>query len=50
MVDPPLAMPRSRRQAVVVENLTPLAVPPKVAGQLLGFGLTHTYKLINSGE
>ena len=43
-------MPRSRRQAVAVEALTALAVPPRVAAQMLGYGLTHLYKLLNAGE
>jgi excisionase family DNA binding protein len=46
----PHVMPQSRRQAVAVEPLTALAVPPKVAAQLLGYGLTHLYKLLNRGE
>jgi excisionase family DNA binding protein len=43
-------MPRSRRQAVGVEALLPLAVPPKAAAQMLGYGVTHLYKLLNAGE
>jgi excisionase family DNA binding protein len=43
-------MPRSRRQSVAVEALTPLAVPPKVAAQMLGYGLTHIYALLKRGE
>jgi excisionase family DNA binding protein len=43
-------MPQSRRQAVAVEALTPLAVPPKVAAQMLGYGVTHLYKLLNRNE
>jgi hypothetical protein len=46
----PTTMPRTRRQSVAVEALIPLAVPPKAAAQMLGFGLTHVYKLINCGE
>jgi hypothetical protein len=40
-------MSRSWRQAVAVE---PLAVPPKVAAQMLGFGKTHLFKLLKNGE
>ena len=50
MSNNPSTMPQSRRQAVAVEALVPLAVPPKVAAQLLGYGLTHFYKLLNRGE
>jgi excisionase family DNA binding protein len=50
MSDNPNVMPQSRRQAVAVEALTALAVPPKVAAQMLGYGLTHLYKLLNRGE
>jgi hypothetical protein len=48
---PLVEMPsRSRRQAVGVEAIVALAVPPKIAGQMLGYGVTHTYKLIKRGE
>jgi len=43
-------MPQTRRQAVAVESISPLAVPPKVAAQMLGYGMTHTQALLNSGE
>jgi hypothetical protein len=43
-------MPHSRRQSVAVEALTPLAVPPKAAAAMLGFGVTNFYKLLNAGE
>jgi hypothetical protein len=43
-------MPRSRRQAIAVESLRPLAVPPKAAAQMLGYGLTRTYALLKAGE
>jgi hypothetical protein len=46
----PYTMPRSRRQAVAVEALSPLAVPPKVAAQMLGYGITHLYALLKRGE
>jgi hypothetical protein len=48
--DIPSLMPHSRRQAVAVEALAPIAVPPKAAAQMLGYGVTHLYKLLNSGE
>jgi hypothetical protein len=43
-------MPQSRRQAVAVEAIVALAVPPKVAGQMLGVGLTFVYALLKRGE
>ena len=45
-----LMMPHSRRQAVAVEALSPLVVPPKVAAAMLGYGLTRTYALLKAGE
>jgi hypothetical protein len=43
-------MPQSRRQAVAVNPIVALAVPPKVAGQMLGYGVTHVYALMKRGE
>jgi hypothetical protein len=43
-------MPQSRRQAVAVNAIVALAVPPKVAGQMLGVGLTFIYALLKRGE
>jgi len=31
-------------------EIQPLCVPPKVAGQMLGYGLTRVYSLLKSGE
>jgi Helix-turn-helix domain len=42
-----LEMPRTRRQAVAVSAL---AVPPRAAGQMLGYGVTTIYALLNRGE
>jgi hypothetical protein len=50
MTETSQTMPRSRRQSVGVEALIPLAVPPKAAAQMLGYGVTHLYKLLNTGE
>jgi len=43
-------MPQSRRQSVAVEALTPIAVPVKVAGQMLGLGKTSVHQLLKTGE
>jgi excisionase family DNA binding protein len=48
--NPILQIPQTRRQAVGVETLTTLAVPPRAAAQMLGYGVTHLYKLLNRGE
>jgi excisionase family DNA binding protein len=31
-------------------EIEPLAVPPAVAAHMLGLGLSHTYKLMRTGE
>jgi hypothetical protein len=41
------SMPRSRRQSVAVE---PLAVSPKIAGEMLDFGKTKIAELIATQE
>lgn len=43
-------IPSSRQQIVDVEPLTPLAVRPRAAAQLLGFGITRIHAMIKSGE
>jgi hypothetical protein len=42
--------PRSRRPAVSIEAVTPLAVSRRAAGQLLGYGLTRVYALLKARE
>jgi excisionase family DNA binding protein len=32
------------------DNITPLAVSPRTAAQMLGFGRTHLFKLLKTGE
>src|SRR5262249_55562521 len=41
------SMPRSRQRTVAVESLS---VSPRVAGEMLGFGKTHVFKLLKTGE
>jgi excisionase family DNA binding protein len=33
-----------------MSDISPLAIPPKAAARLLGYGLTHFYKLLDRGE
>ncbi len=43
----PAARPEFRQYE---DSIEPLAVSPKVAGKIGGWGHTRTYELINSGE
>lgn len=47
---PSIQFPRTKRQAVAIPPIEPLAVNVRVAGQMIGKGRTAVHQLIRSGE